>query len=155
PTDAWYQWLKNGTNIPGGEGFGTNFAAYTISSPVTNDSGNYSVVFSNYYGVAITSSVQTVTVLQPSLPLITVQPQSGGRYASAPSYKLGVPVLGTPPFSYQWKQITGGVTNTLSGQTNQTLTLNNIQPANAGNYFVTVSNFLGATNSIPAAFNVI
>ena len=52
-----------------------------------------------------------------------------------------------PPASLQWLQISGGVTNVLAGQTNATLTLNNVQSANAGNYTLEAVN---ATNGAAA-----
>ena len=66
PADGWYQWLDNGTNIPGSSGFGTNFGSFTLPSPTPADSGSYSLIFSNYYGVAVTSVVQNLTVLLSS-----------------------------------------------------------------------------------------
>lgn len=155
PEDGWFQWLKNGTNVPGSDGFGTNFATLLLSSPATNDSGNYSVIFSNYYGVAVTSAVQVVTVLEPSPPIVSVQPVSGSRYVSSPTFAFGVTAIGTPPFTYQWKQIIGGVTNLLTDETNQTLVFTGIQTNQTGTYLVTISNSLGSTNSLPATFAVL
>jgi hypothetical protein len=51
-----YQWQLNGQNIPGATTL-TN----TIASPTLADSGNYTLVVTNLYGVA-TSKVATVTV---------------------------------------------------------------------------------------------
>jgi len=153
--DGWYQWLKNGTNIPGSDGFGTNFGSYTIASPTTADSGNFSLIFSNYFGLTITSAVQTVTVLPQSQPIPTVQPVSGQRYATAPSFTLSVTVIGTPPFSYQWRHVVGGVTNAVPYGTNQNLVITNIQTSDAGNYLVTITNSLGSTNSATATLTVL
>ena len=51
-----YQWLKNGTNVPG-----ATSSALSIPSAVVADSGNYSVLVSNSVGT-VTSSSATVTV---------------------------------------------------------------------------------------------
>ena len=52
-----------------------------------------------------------------------------------------------PPANLQWLMISGGVTNVLAGQTNSTLTLNNVQSANAGTYTLEAVN---ATNGAAA-----
>jgi len=61
-----------------------------------------------------------------------------------------VAATGTAPLSYQWK-FHG--TN-LPGATNTTLTLNNLTLAQAGPYYVTVSNAAGPTNSATATLTV-
>ena len=155
PADGWYQWLDNGTNIPGSSGFGTNFGSFTLPSPTPADSGSYSLIFSNYYGVAVTSVVQNLTVLLSSSPIITAQPASGIRFATSPSFTMSVTTVGTPPFNYQWKHVVGGITNSLGTQTNQTLVLTNVHTTDAGNYLVTISNGLGSTNSATANLNVL
>jgi hypothetical protein len=53
--------------------------------------------------------------------------------------------------SYQWYF----GTNSLTGQTNSTLTLPSVGPANVGAYEVTVSDVAGSTNSTPATLTVI
>jgi autotransporter-associated beta strand protein len=64
--------------------------------------------------------------------------------------------------SYQWQRIKSGVTNDIVGATNTTLTLNNLQLADAANYQLRASNVLGiavstpsslTVNSVPAAVN--
>lgn len=59
---------------------------------------------------------------------------------------------GTPCLDYQWYF---NDTNAIPGATNSTLTLSNVQPANAGNYSVTVSNAFGSVTSPDAALQVI
>ncbi len=48
-----------------------------------------------------------------------------------------------PPASLQWIFVSGGVTNVLAGQNSATLTLNNVQTSNSGNYLLKAVN---ATN---------
>lgn len=55
-----YQWLKNGTNIPG-----ANADSFTISSAQLSDAGNYSVVVNNNYGTAISSAAALTFGNQP------------------------------------------------------------------------------------------
>jgi hypothetical protein len=153
----WYQWLKNGTNIPGAEGRGGTIA-YTNSSPVIGDSGSYSVVFSNDFaggGLFATSPPVTVTILPAIPPFFVSQPQSIARYAGAPSGTFSVTPDGAFPFTYQWKKVSGGTTNAMAGETNRTLTLTNIQASDGAGYLVTVGNFVGSTNSAVANLNVV
>jgi len=155
PDNAAYQWMKDGTNLPGGTGLGTNYATYVLSSATTNDSGSYSVVYSNYFGVAVTSEVRTLTVLAAIPPYVTLQPAPTTRYVGAPAATFSVVADGARPFTYQWKHVVGGTTNILSDQTNQTLILTNIQTSSAGSYFVTIGNWVGSTNSGSAALTVL
>jgi hypothetical protein len=57
---------------------------------------------------------------------------------------------GTAPFSYQWSLNGTNITDA----TNSTLILTNVQPAEAGNYAVTISNLYGSTNSDVAVLNL-
>jgi hypothetical protein len=60
-------------------------------------------------------------------------------------------VVGVGPLSYQWQF---NLTN-IAAATNLTLTLSNVQPANAGNYDVVATGSLGTTTSAVAALNVL
>ena len=63
---------------------------------------------------------------------------------------FSVTASGTPPLSYQWK-FDG--TN-ISGATNTTLVLTNVQLSQAGTYAVLVTNHYGSTNSASALLTV-
>ncbi len=64
---------------------------------------------------------------------------------------LSVAAGGTSPIMYQWYK-NGAV---IPGETNTTLTFNNLVLTNAGDYFVTVTNALGGTNSVTATVGVL
>jgi hypothetical protein len=66
------------------------------------------------------------------------------------SAAFAVTLGGTPPFQFQWWR--NGVP--LANATNQTLTLANIGPGNAGNYHVTITNSGGGTTSPTAQLTV-
>src|SRR5262249_31587269 len=57
-----------------------------------------------------------------------------------------VTATGAPPLAYQWR-----FNNTnLAAQTSAALVLHSVQPTNAGNYLVVVTNNFGAVTSSPA-----
>jgi hypothetical protein len=85
----------------------------------------------------------------PSPPVITARPANqavieGGRAT------FRVNVRGTAPLSYQWR-LNG---SDINSATNPTLTLNNVQVAQAGGYSVRVSNSLGNDTSAEGILTV-
>lgn len=137
-----YQWIRNGAVH---DATATN-SVYTLSSPATTDSGNYQCVISNSYG-SITSSIVTLTVNQPVPPFFTSLPASATRPLHG-QYTLNPGVAGSPPFQMQWR-LNGSV---LPNMTNATLSLTDVQNAQAGNYILSVTNNFGHTNT--PAFNL-
>jgi hypothetical protein len=94
--------------------------------------------------------VEDLTAAPTIAPAIT-NLQSGAFCVGATA-ALSVSAGGTAPFFYQW--YTGGMP--LSGQTNSTLVLTNIQPASGGAYDVQVSNGAGsAWSTSPANLTVL
>ena len=84
-----------------------------------------------------------------SVPIIVTQPQSQPGFVGG-SVTFNVGVISALPVTNQWY-----VGNTpLVGQTNSTLTLNDLQLTNALNYSVVVGNANGTTNSAVAALTV-
>ena len=70
---------------------------------------------------------------------------------------FGVGVTGTQPISYQWRfhgTNSGGAPADISGATNATYTVSNVQSNNAGWYSVRVSNPLGSLDSATALLTV-
>jgi hypothetical protein len=85
----------------------------------------------------------------PAPPVITSQPTNQTVVVGNPaSFTVGA--SGATPFLYQWRLNT----TILTGATNATLTLNNVQLTNAGLYSVTVSNFYGGVISSNATLTV-
>lgn len=82
-------------------------------------------------------------------PAITAAPQP--RIANVgENVTFSVTAIGTPVLGYQWRR-NGAI---LPGQTAAALALNNVQPADAGGYSVTVSNAAGVVTSLPAPLAV-
>jgi hypothetical protein len=78
------------------------------------------------------------------------QPQSQAVHQGA-TVTFTVAAQGLAPLTYQWYL---NVTNALSGATNTSLTLTNVQANQAGAYTVTVTNVLGSDTSLPALLTV-
>lgn len=131
-----FQWRHNGVPLPGE----TN-ATLNLSSVTLDDEGTYMVSVANAAG-AMTSPAATLTVLVP--PQITLQPVSRSIDPGSPA-TFNVLVGGTVPFTYDWRR-----NGTSLGINNATLTLQNVQPAQAGAYTVVISNSAGSTESDPA-----
>lgn len=128
-----YQWwLTNslGTNaIPGA----TN-ATYRRLAVQTNDAGAYGVIVTNLAGS--TNAKGTLTVMVP--PWFTNQPASVTN-ALGGNATFSVGAFGTTNLSYQWFKNSTNV----SGATNSSLTLTNIQISDAAGYFLVASNIAG------------
>jgi len=131
-----YQWWFNTTNSLAGA---TN-ASLTITNVQMTNAGTYSVVVTNLVG-SVTSSNATLTL--NSLLTITLQPTNQTVIQGA-SATFSVTATGTPPLSYQWWF---NATSLLTGATNASLTLTNVQTTNAGAYTVVVSNITGSVTS--------
>lgn len=136
-----YQWMLNGTNVPGATNF---FLSLPALQP--GQEGGYRVVVANDSG-SVTSTVAQVTLLIP--PSIVSQPQPTNVFAGQ-SFNLSVGVAGSTPMGYRW--LLDNVT--LAGATGSTLTVSNAQATNQGVYRVIVTNTVGAATSAPALVRV-
>ena len=136
-----YQWKKAGVNI-----VGATSATLSLGNVQTADAGSYTVTVTNAAGT-VTSNAATLTVITP--PVISNHPVSATVNQGA-SASFSVTATGTTP-TYQWQK--DGVD--LAGATAATLSLINVQAANAGNYTVTVSNAAGTVTSNSATLKVI
>ncbi len=88
-------------------------------------------------------------VFIPTPPSVTTHP-AGTNVDQGASTTFTVGVYGTPPFTYQWRY--QGVD--MFGANSVSVTLNNVQPWQAGNYSVVVGNAAGTANSLSAALTV-
>jgi GH25 family lysozyme M1 (1,4-beta-N-acetylmuramidase) len=110
----------------------------------TNVSGGDSDVFK---GTA--SGLTSYIVGNQGIPSIISGPSS--RYGDlGGSIKLSAAASGAAPLAYQWRF--NGVN--LAGATNSAVTLTNLQPANAGNYALVVTNTSGAATSFVSVLTV-
>ena len=139
-----YQWRTNGTLVPG-----ATSATYTVPSVTAADAGNYDVVVTNLYG-ATTSGVASVTV--KTLPTITVDLSgaTGIIYAGGNFSQWSVTAGGALPLYYNWFR-----GSTPVGTSSPTLTLTNVSVADSGDYYVTLTNFLGSATSVTNHLTVV
>jgi len=144
-TNLNYQWRFNATNVLSGA---TN-ASLTITNAQLANAGNYSVIVSNVAGV-VASSNATLTVLVP--PSIVTQPTNqtvvqGGNA----SFSVTLSALSTTPLAYQW-QFNGA---NIPGANGSSYAKVVVQPSDAGNYSVVITNAAGSVTSAPASLTVI
>ncbi|MBI5775236.1 MAG: immunoglobulin domain-containing protein, partial [Verrucomicrobia bacterium] len=147
---------------PGGAVFrDPDLPAYTNGSIVTLSAVPASNYFFSVWGGSLTGGSNPVSIVitsnrtvsaafSPILPpAISLQPASRTVTAGA-NVSFTVAATGTPPMSYQWRF--DGVD--IPGATNVSLTLPDVQAANAGSYTVFVSNFVGSVTSAAATLTV-
>lgn len=92
-----------------------------------------------------------VKALLVTPPVIATQPTNqSGAIGSSVTLSVAANPLGSATSTYQW-QLNGA---NLAGATSATLTLNNLQPANAGVYTAVISNAAGSAASNPAIVGV-
>jgi endonuclease/exonuclease/phosphatase family metal-dependent hydrolase len=136
-----YQWQLWSTNIPGATGI-----TYTRFNVQPADEGPYSVVVSNSAGFAASSNAFLTVIVAPA---IIDQPVDQTVVAGTGT-SFGVNASGSTPLNYQWQR----EGNDLSGETNSTLDLNNIDLSQAGAYSVIISNAAGLVVSSNATLSV-
>ncbi len=125
----------NNTNIPVG-----TYANYIRAESVDNV---------DFYGASGTNTL-TITAPAATAPSITTQP-AGATKCPGDSVTFSVVASGTSP-SYQWYKGSPTIaTNAISGATLSSYTISPVAAANAGDYYVKVSNSAGTATSNPAA----
>jgi len=140
PTPTYFQWLKNGSAIPGATD--TSYSVYNVQ---LEDAATYAVAASNALGEN-TSSNSVLVVGLP--PVITQQPVSLIVTQGQPaSFFVGVTGV---PLAYAWRK-NGSL---IPGATNATLTLASPVFTDAATYTCQITNFLGNAISTPATLTV-
>ena len=137
-----YQWQKDGIELPG------KTEEVLVIDPVQlTDQGEYTVVVRNELGVG-TSKPFTVSVLEA--PVVSQQP-TGQTVGAGSDVTFTISATGTEPLTYQW--LKNGVV--LSGETNPTLSLTDVQVADSGSFQVIVGNLVGSVTSEGANLEVL
>lgn len=136
-----YQWMLNGSEI-----LGATNATLTVKNVQPPNAGRYTVEISNAGGVVV-SAAAVLTVLAPVV--IEKQPESQAVLPGA-RVTLEVIATGSPAPTFQWRFNNANI----SGATNSTLVLTDVQSANFGNYTVIASNSLGSVTSATATLKL-
>lgn len=136
-----YQWLLGGVPLPAPAG--TNSVYVKPNFSITGDSGSYSVIVTNNYGM-VTSGVAVVTGQLATAPVVTQLPVGGTIYPGG-ILNLSVAASGGG-LIYQWE--TNGTP--IPGANQPTYYVGSVSITNAGSYTVSITNSLGATNVGPA-----
>ena len=121
-----YQWKLNGSSLSG-----QTSGTLTLSNVQLGNAGTYTVVATNANG-STTSSSAALAVTASDTPVFTTQPEAQTATAGSTVVFMAVATQG----AYQW--YLNGIP--ISGATNATLTLNNVQTSQAGDYTVSADN---------------
>ena len=140
-----YQWRKDGANIGGATG-----ATLTLTNVQSGDAATYTVVVTNSAGSATSNGAVLTVSAATTAPSITTQPQSQTATPGS-NVTFTVAASGNPAPTYQW--YFGGAV--ISGATNASLTLSNVQRSDAGSYYVTVTNSESMVISATATLSVL
>jgi uncharacterized delta-60 repeat protein len=144
PGGVTFNWLKNG----GSQNY--NSDTYFVNGLTTNSAANFQAVVINAGG-AVTSAVATLTVVPPPLPVITNHPINLVTNSGAFAYFIvGAQNLDPKGAGYAWYK--DGVA--IPGALGFSLSFSAVRFANAGNYFVVVTNTSGAVTSFTASLTV-
>src|ERR1035441_7200715 len=129
-----YQWERNCAASFQPISGATN-ATYTITNVTTNDACLYHSVVHLFSYTATSQAAQLTLLASNTLPVITQQPQSvSATQGQTASFSLTA--TGAANLVYQWRHGTTNLTNdgNISGATTASLTLANVQFADAGDY---------------------
>ncbi len=138
------QWQKNGGAIAG-----QTTATLSLSNVQAADAASYTCVATNSAGTA-TSNAATLTVNPAATaPAFTTQPSSQSVTAGA-SVSFTVVATGSPTPTLQWQKNGGAI----AGQTTATLSLSNVQAADAASYTCVATNSAGTATSNAATLTV-
>ena len=138
-----YQWTHNAAPLDGA----TN-AVLTLTNVPLNAAGKYMVIVANP-ARSVTSQVAVLTV-RAVPPIIFTHPASQ-TVLDGSSVSFTVGVVGTSPLTYQWARNSAPLT----GATNATLNLTNVDLSASGKYTVTVSNYVQKVTSKAAELTVV
>lgn len=156
---AWGAGSSGQTTVPAGLNGVTAIAASDAFTSALRKTGsvvewgyNSSVPAGLSDVVAIAAGAShSLALVSTSMPPIIAIPPVGGRCYNGSKFNFRPQVRGTGPLNYQWRK--DGVV--LHSQTNSALTVNIVQPLDAGSYVVVVRNSFGTVTSQPAKLSVV
>ena len=156
-----------GAGMTNGDGAVNEIAysgAVALTTLPTMNFNEFAFMFNNTASTNIIVTLSDITLV-PANPVVTIQPyNTGGSPGGNYSFAVAVSPTSGTPLLYQWYQATASATNaladsatgngsTVSGSTNETLTINNAQVADSAGFFVVITNDYGAvTSSVATLF---
>lgn len=140
-----YQWFYNDLGHPIG---GATNSSLTLNSVDAGQAGSYFVEVADTFGMVVSSNAFLTVRLLP--PEIILEPVSQIVTAGSPATFV-VGIQNSLSAGYQWFF---NITNLISGATNASLTLTNIQIDQVGFYSVRITNSSGVANSSDAKLSI-
>ena len=159
PQPTYYQWQTDSGSHGASWGniLGANGTNYNLStSSLATGSYEFRAIVTNST-LNVTSPPVTLTVLPASAPVVlqNIAPGSTAAYVGQQA-TFSAAFTGNHPITTQW-QFSADEGNTftmLVGQTNETLTLDNLQLTNSGEYRLAAINVFGSNNTSVATLTV-
>ena len=150
--------ITNQWEVDTGSGFvpitGATNTTLTLTNVQFSNAGSYALFASNRAGSA-SSTPLTLNVVPLILSADTTATPLTNVYVGYSNITLTASIIGAAPLTNQWKVDTGSGFVPITGATNTTLTLTNLQLANLGNYALFVANAYGTSNSTPLTLTVL
>jgi len=141
------QWRKNGSALAGQTG-----SSLTLTNVQAGDEGDYTCVATNSVSVATSTTANltiSATPIPNRAPVFSLHPGSTTLTAGG-TLNLTVAVSGTPTPTLQW--LRNG--SPLTGKTGSTLTVSNVQSADAGSYTCVATNSVATVTSNAATVTI-
>jgi hypothetical protein len=127
----WYQWRRDGTNIPG-----QTSSKLSVANVQLDDAGEYQVVVSNYFGSLLSRKAVLRVNTNCACARVTIAPVDASVFPGQP-VTFSVEARGYPPPIYQWDVNNANI----PGATNRTLTItDSVAGISPSTYKVTVRN---------------
>ena len=147
-----YKWLTDDGNggytvVPGATGTNLTVIPQDLNPGGSDYVTNFYFVATDALANSATSSVIALTIHAATVPLITGPTPTNVVTFPGDRRSYTVTENGTLPITNQWQFDNGSGYAGLTGQTNTTLTLSNLQTSNSGNYRVVASNAVGSASS--------
>jgi len=140
-----YQWFFNTNSVISG----ANNSTLTLNNAQASNAGTYTVVVNNLAG-SVTSSPAVLTLNNaPVAPSFISQPAAAIALAGS-TVSFSASASGIAPIFYQWLKNNA----VISGATNTTLLLTNVQTADAASYALRASNSVGVAVSSNATLTI-
>ncbi|MBL9169979.1 MAG: immunoglobulin domain-containing protein [Verrucomicrobiales bacterium] len=128
-----YQWFRDGQLIPG-----ATDRFLSLQNVQLADVANYTVQVTDSIGSSLSNPARLNVLVRPSF---VYQPSSQVALVGD-TVQFEVEMAGLEPFSYRWRKANAAGTSfsNITGATNRTYRLTNVQLTNAGLYSITVTN---------------